>query len=56
VHSQNRLFQVIIPLIFAGTSNVLGLGAIFTIEVVLLGIGALLERVLKAIKNLFIIK
>jgi MFS family permease len=40
----NRLSQVIIPLVFAGVSTVTGLGAIFTIEALLLGVGAFLAK------------
>lgn len=49
----NRLSQVIIPLIFAGISNVTGLGAIFTIEAVLLGFGAFLAKGIKSDQTSF---
>lgn len=44
----NRLSQVIIPLLFAGISNLTGLGAIFIIEAVVLGAGATFARGIKA--------
>lgn len=40
----NRLAQVILPLIFAGISNVTGLGIIFTIQAFLLGAGAFIAK------------
>ncbi|WP_102346039.1 MFS transporter [Bacillus sp. Marseille-P3661] len=43
----NRLSQVIIPLLFAGVSNFTGLGAIFTIEAIILGLGAMMASGIK---------
>jgi predicted MFS family arabinose efflux permease len=44
----NRLSQVVIPLVFAIVSLLTGLGAIFTIQAVSLGAGALFARGIKA--------
>lgn len=40
----NRLSQVIVPLVFAGISGLTGLGAIFMMKAVILGIGAIFAR------------
>lgn len=43
----NRLAQVILPLLFAGISNVTGLGIVFTLQACLLGTGALIANSIK---------
>jgi MFS family permease len=48
----NRLSQIVIPLIFAGVSNFTGLGAIFTIEAFILGLGAIMARGIKKEKEI----
>ncbi|RTR35177.1 MFS transporter [Robertmurraya yapensis] len=40
----NRFSQIITPVIFAGISNLIGLGAIFIFEAILLGAGAVLAK------------
>lgn len=47
----NRLSQIIIPLVFASMSNLIGLGAIFFIKAIVLGGGAILAKGIKQIEE-----